>query len=261
MKADAAIEAVSDGRGGVRFPVLQSQAPLVLRRSHDEVYVVAAAGGPLGGDVLRLTITVGAGATLTVRSVAATVAQPSLPPAPSLMAITVVVGPGATFSWLPEPTVIADRAQHTVDMRVEAAADARVVLRDCLVLGRHGERGGAVTSNVSVDVGGTALLRQSIALDGADAVTAGPGVLAGARTLGTVLVVDPFWTDIAARPPATATSTFARLPLGGPGVLVTVLGSTTAQVVRELALGENELRQFQSPPRGLPLATRDTVVQ
>src|ERR1700721_2043243 len=68
VSAEAAIVASLDAASGItRLPVLRSQVPLVLRRTPDAVYLVGGAAGPLGGDVLSLSITVGPGAFLRVR--------------------------------------------------------------------------------------------------------------------------------------------------------------------------------------------------
>jgi len=50
VKASARIVACRGRDGSTRLPVLASQVPLVLRASGDVVRLVAAAGGPLGGD-------------------------------------------------------------------------------------------------------------------------------------------------------------------------------------------------------------------
>ena len=74
----AAAEIVAAGPAGTRLPVLASQAPLVLRRTPEAVYLVGGAAGPIGGDQLSLRITVGAGALLRLRTAAASIALPGL---------------------------------------------------------------------------------------------------------------------------------------------------------------------------------------
>ena len=60
------------------------------------------------------------------------------------------------------------------------------VLREIVVLGRHGERGGRYRGELSVDVGGHPLLAHRTLLDGADPVLCGPAGTAGARAVGTL---------------------------------------------------------------------------
>lgn len=245
MKATAAIDAVADGRGGTRLTTLRSQVPLVLRRAPDAVYLVGGAGGPLGGDELRLTIDVGAGATLVVRSVAATVVQPSAMPAESSYDVVVSVGPGATFVWEPEPTVVATGARHVMRMRVSAAGDARVLVREGIVLGRYGEAGGEVTTSVHVDVDGRPLLRQTFAFGGADRAARGAGVTAGHRAVGSVLLAEPGLSGVG----PSADDGVAVLPLAGPGVLVTALAQDSATLARRLDAGV-ERCSFRAVSRG-----------
>ena len=53
MRARASVLACVDGAGRTTLPRLQSQAPLLLRRTPGAVHLVGGAGGPLGGDDLR----------------------------------------------------------------------------------------------------------------------------------------------------------------------------------------------------------------
>src|SRR5580692_7692395 len=100
--ATASIEAVVGAGGVTRLPVLASQAPLVLRRTPESVYLVGGAAGPLGGDSLALRIAVGAGAFLRVRTAAASIALPGLDGLESELRVTVTVGAGGRLEYLPE---------------------------------------------------------------------------------------------------------------------------------------------------------------
>ncbi len=162
------------GPGGTtRLPVLRSQAPLVLRRTPGAVYLVGAAAGPLGGDQLSLRITVRAGASLSLRTVAASVALPGLDDAESVLTVTAAVEPGGSLEYLPEPVVVCDGARHATDIRVTLAEGASLVLRDELLLGRHGEQGGSYRNSLRVDYAGRPLLRQPLEVSGTDDATRG----------------------------------------------------------------------------------------
>ena len=167
--------------GFLRLPVQRSQAPLVLRRTADAVYLVSGAAGPLGGDTLELRIEVRAGATLRLRTVAAAVALPGRYGEESRLTVTATVGPGARLEYLPEPTVAADGARHRTEVTVRLAADATLLLRDEVLLGRHGERGGACRTRLAVDrdsaQGWRPLLRHELDVSGTDAASCGPAVL------------------------------------------------------------------------------------
>jgi urease accessory protein len=225
--------------GGTRVPVLRSAAPLVLRRTPDAVYLVGAAAGPLGGDQLSLRITVRAGACLRLRTVAASVALPGLDDAESVLAVTATVEAGGALEYLPEPVVVADGARHATDIRVTAGEGASLVLRDELILGRHGERGGSYRGRLRADYAGRPLLRQSLEVSGTDGVTAGPAVLAGHRACGLLLRAGQ---DVAggagsARPAPGADWRVAVMPLAaGPAVLVTALADDAVTLRRRLTL-------------------------
>ena len=151
VTARAEIIAEPGPGGTTRLPVLRSEVPLVLRRAFEAVYLVSAAATPLGGDCLELRIEVRAGAALCLRTVAASVALPGLDGGESLLTVTATVAAGGRLEYLPEPVVVADGARHATDIRVSVAEGGSLVLRDELILGRHGERGGAYRGSLRVD--------------------------------------------------------------------------------------------------------------
>jgi urease accessory protein len=230
MTATARIVAVADEDGVTRLPVLSSRVPLVLRRTPDAVYLVGGAAGPLGGDDLTLTIEVGDGAALKIRTAAASVALPGTTGAradadagawagaESVFRVHATVGAGARFEYLPEPVIVADGARHRVELRVTLAADATLLAREEIILGRHGERGGECVTRMRVDVDGVPLLRQEVTVSGTDEVSLGPAVLAGHRAFGSLLVID---ND---RPlTGMVGDGVAVMPLAGPGAIVTAV--------------------------------------
>jgi urease accessory protein len=222
MTATARIVAVADvdgnGNSVTRLPVLSSQVPLVLRRTPDAVYLVGGAAGPLGGDDLTLTIEVGDGAALRVRTAAASIALPGATGAESALRVHATVGTGARFEYLPEPVVIADGARHRTELRVTLAADATLLAREEVILGRHGERGGECVTRTLIDLDGTPLLRQEVTVNGTDAASLGPAVLAGHRAFGSVVLVGN-----GHRPPGMAGEGVAIMPLARQGTLVTAV--------------------------------------
>jgi urease accessory protein len=230
VTAEAAIVAAFDAASGsTRLPVLRSQVPLVLRRTPDAVYLVGGAAGPIGGDLLDLRIDVLAGAFLRVRTAAASIALPGPDGLESVLTVTVSVGPGAVFEYLPEPVVVSAGARHATIIRVTLAEGASLLLRDELLLGRHGEAGGAARSVLRVDYAGRPLLRQALEVCGTDSTSLGPAVLAGHRAVGNLLRVGP---EVGAGVGASqadqvayADTTVAVMPLAGPGVLITALAN------------------------------------
>jgi urease accessory protein len=230
--AAASIAAVAGPGGVTRLPVLASQVPLVLRRTPSAVYLVGGAAGPIGGDSLALGITVGPGAFLRVRSAAASIALPGLDGLESVLRVSVTVGEGGRFEYLPEPVVVTAGARHATLVSVTLAAGASLVLRDEVLLGRHGEAGGTARSVLQVCYAGRPLLRQSLSVSGSDPASRGPAVLAGHRAVGTLLQVSE--SEIAATP--LATPEVAVMPLAGPGVLVTALAHDAVSLRQRLTM-------------------------
>ena len=260
IHASASIVAILGAGGVTRLPVLSSQVPLVLRRTPDAVFVVGGAAGPIGGDELALRISVGAGAFLRVRTAAASIALPGPDGLESVLRVAVDVGAGGRLEYLPEPVVVSAGARHATIIRVTLADGASLLLRDELLLGRHGEAGGASRTELRVSYAGRPLLRQSLEVSGTDPADLGPAVLAGHRGVGTLLHVDPP-RDVrsagADNPTSVAGQTteapvgsggsvgsvgsvtgqpaVAVMPLAGPAVLVTALANDAVTLRRRLS--------------------------
>jgi urease accessory protein len=231
VRARARAVAESDGRGGTRLAVLRSEAPLVLRATPDALYLVGGAGGPLGGDDLTLEIEVGPGAELRVHTAAASVALPG--PAPSCVTVRATVAGGGALRWLPEPVVAAHGCDHHMTAVVTLEAGAGLTWREELVLGREGETPGSVVSCASIELDGAPLLRQELALGPRFPASAGPAVTAGARCVGSVVLVGP------GAPPAPVVlgDTAAVLPLAGGGAQVLAMASDALGLRRLLDAG------------------------
>jgi urease accessory protein len=240
VRAHAAVVADADGRGATRLSRIRSEAPLVLRAAPDALYLVGGAAGPLGGDDLTIDITVGAGASLTVRSSAATVTLAGTG-AESTVTVHAVVGEGAALRWMPEPTVVAARSRHRMTAQIEVAAGGRLEWWEELLLGRHGEPPGSVVSRLAIDVAGRPLLRHELALGAGHPGWDSPAVTGGVRAAGSVTRVDPCWLAtppaVVRPPPGVAVAT---LRLDGPGVQVVALAPDRLSLQRLLGAANNE---------------------
>jgi urease accessory protein len=244
MRAHARIVAEADGRGGTRLAVLKSEVPLVLRRTGPaEVHLVGGAAGPLGGDELHLSVEVGPGAGLTLRTVAASIALPARDGAPSRVQVRASVA--GHLAWLPEPLVAAAGCRHHVMSIVELDPDASLLWRDELVCGRHGEPGGNATVGTRVTRAGLPLLHHELSV-GPDAPGwDGPAVLGGARAAGSLLVVSPGWAGTG--PPAAQLlgPDAVLVPLAGPAMLATCTAADAHQVRVQLETVQRVTRTRQ----------------
>lgn len=227
----------------------RSAPPIVLRQTGpNRVHVVQAAGGPLGGDELALDVHLGAGASLQLRSAAATVVQAGHPPAAAQWTVVAALAAGAVLDWRPEPTVVCDGAELRSMVTVALQHRARAVLREEVVLGRAGQRGGRFTGELIVELDGAPLLAHTVLLDGADPVLEGPGGAGGARVAGMLAVVGE---EIGAPPQDAGERPGLRWmcsALDGPGWLLLVLGDRATDVTRLLDQVTASWSEFESPP-------------
>jgi urease accessory protein len=187
---------------------------------------------------------------LRVRTAAAAVALPGLDGLESVLTVTATVGMGGRLEYLPEPVVVAAGARHATDIRVRLAEGASLLLRDELILGRHGEPGGTTRTGLRVDYAGRPLLRQSLEVRGEDDASTGPAILAGHRAVGTLVLAGPLPPASGSAPGAVGSCcdraapareaasggmpTVAVMRLAGPGILVTALAGDAVTLRRRL---------------------------
>ncbi len=243
MRSSAAITTDLGADGRTRLVRLRSEAPQVLRPARPgpapplaacppaaaHVWLTAGAAGPVGGDRLTFQIDVGAGSALLLTQVAATLLLPAVDGALSRTEVRITVAEGGTLIWMPEPIIVASGADHVTDVQVELAADARFVLREEVLLGRHGETGGQIEQRLQVSRAGRPCYRQDLALGTPDAAT--PAISGAHRASGSLLVLDPGQ----AQPPGVRLPGLAAvLALAGGGSAVTALAADNLALRRHL---------------------------
>ncbi len=94
------------------------------------------AGGMTGGDHLAWGIEVGEGSRCAVVTQACEKVYRSQG-APATVAVTLKVGPGGRLDWLPQETILFDRARLKRTFRVDMAADGRLLAVEAVLLGRR----------------------------------------------------------------------------------------------------------------------------
>ena len=221
--------------------------PVVLRPTGpNRVHLVQAAGGPLGGDDLALDIHLRAGSSLQLRSAAATVVQAGHPPAAARWTVAAALAAGAVLDWRPEPTVVCDGAELHSSMTVALQRGSRAMLREVVVLGRAGQRGGRCHGALTVEYDGVPFLTHTLLLDGADPALAGPAGTGGARVVGMLTVAG----SGTGRPPQDAGEQpglrWACSALEGPGWLLLALGDRVTDTTRLLDQVTQDWSEFGS---------------
>ena len=236
--AGAAALSVCNGTGGrLVVDLLRSTGALAFRPTRWGAWLVGTAAHPLGGDRLAIEATVGEGCQLDVRSIGATVARRGPIDHPrSAMIVNAHVADHATLRWATEPGVAANGADHRSETEVLMSNTARLAWRDEFVLGRFGENPGTWRSHMSIIVDGNPILVSELAAGPAAAGWTSSAVLAGARAVSSMVVVDPNVHGAAAVEFVQGTSvTGTALPLTGAGVQFTTWGDRLADCRQLLA--------------------------
>jgi urease accessory protein len=108
-----------------------------------EAVIVNTAGGMTGGDRFDIDIAVAEDARLVVTTTAAEKIYRSLGP-DATVDVTLKVSPGGMLAWLPQETILFDRARLRRSIKVELVGNARLILAEAIVFGRT-DMGEAVT--------------------------------------------------------------------------------------------------------------------
>jgi urease accessory protein len=173
----------------------------------------------VGGDALTVDVEVGEGCALLLEDIGGTLAYPG-EGRRSAFDVRIRVAPGGSLTWRAHPFVIADGAAVDRSLMITLGAEAVLRLRETLVLGRSGERGGALRSALRARAGdGSPLLLEDLDLDGRRPV---PGLLGAHRVLDSVLMLG--------RRPAAGSAVPAGadvLHLEAPGALARAVADAT----------------------------------
>ena len=201
----SAVLVCENTRGRNQLTRMRSHGQFVLRPTipvddepwvhHDpaaaRVSLSAGAAGPLGGDHLRLQVRVGPGATLVLGEVSATLALPGPHGQASLVEIDVHLGEDATLVWLPQPIIAAAGCLHHQRVRIDAAASARLFLRERLLAGRHEESPGNILQELRLTRAQAPVLHTTFSVGDRVPGWDGPAVSGGNRAVGNMVIVDP----------------------------------------------------------------------
>jgi urease accessory protein len=158
-----------------------------------EAMIVNTAGGMAGGDRLELDFAVGPRARLLVTSAAAEKVYRTLG-SETIIAAKLHVAAGGELAWLPQETILFDRARLRRTIEVDLAADARLLLAEAVIFGRSG-MGETIAEGFWLDRwrvrrGGALLHAETVRLDGdVAAKLAQSAVARGGVAMATVLSV------------------------------------------------------------------------
>ncbi|KRR01317.1 urease accessory protein ureD [Bradyrhizobium jicamae] len=154
---------------------------------------VNTAGGIAGGDRFDIDIRAGEGARLILTTAAAEKVYRAPGPAAELT-IALKAEAGAHLSWLPQETILFDRARIIRRIDIDLAESASLLLCEIVVFGRaamgetmqHGE----FIDRWRLHRGGRLVFAETVRLDGdIGAKLARPAVAKGGVAIGTALIV------------------------------------------------------------------------
>ncbi|MCC8970928.1 urease accessory protein UreD [Bradyrhizobium brasilense] len=207
--AAAATFAANRAQGAVRFGVhlkdgatrrgdLHESGSLRVRFPSPEddglsAMFVNTAGGIAGGDRFEIAVAAGEGARLTLTTAAAEKVYRA-PAAAARLDIALTVAAGAHLAWLPQETILFDRARIHRGFDIDLAEGASLLLCEIVVFGRAamGEtmRHGEFVDRWRMRRGGRLVFAETIRLDGEiGEKLARPAIAGGGCAIGTALIV------------------------------------------------------------------------
>lgn len=205
----SAIFAANRAQGAVRFDVrcddgvtrrgvLHESGSLRVRFPSPEddglsAVFVNTAGGIAGGDRFDVAISAGEGARLTLTTAAAEKVYRATD-APARLDISLKAEHGARLAWLPQETILFDRARISRRIDIDLAEAASLLLCEIVVFGRTamGERmeRGEFVDHWRLRLGGRLVFAETVRLDGEiGAKLARSAVAKGGAAIGTALIV------------------------------------------------------------------------
>lgn len=189
--------AVAARGGATRLSNLYQEgcARIRLPRSHGaplEAVLVNTAGGLTGGDVLEWAAEAGPGARLSVTTQACERVYRALGH-DAKVTTRLTAGEGARIDWLPQETILFDRARLDRRFEVDLAPGATLFAIEAVVLGRHamGEaaRAAQLTDRWQIRREGRLIHAEATVLDGSDMARDGLSLLAGSGTFATLIYI------------------------------------------------------------------------
>jgi urease accessory protein len=164
--------------------------PRMIRRQGRSVDIALVAGRAmlLPADRVRIRVSVGEGCILRLVDIGGLVVygREGAADEASQWHARVDLAAHAHLTWDGLPTVITDAGVLTRSLTVRLASDASAMLRETLVLGRAGERGGRLAAETDAADAVGPILRESLEVTGADPV---PGILGAERVVDSILAL------------------------------------------------------------------------
>jgi urease accessory protein len=222
---------------GYQGGCLKFRLPNSAPREAPCAVLLNTSGGLAGGDRLIQRVDWSAGSTAIVTSQAAEKIYRAID-GPATIDTRLHVGAGARAEWLPQESIIFDRARLVRDTQVRLAADADFLGIEAVVLGRTAMdevvASGLLSDRWRIWREGRLIYADALRLDGRiDELMQRPAIGAGARAMAVIII---------ARPAAAKLLEPLRLALGGARGTAAASSWNGMTVVRLLAVDGAILR-------------------
>jgi urease accessory protein len=210
-----------------------------------EAVLINSSGGVTGGDRLDWGFEAGEGTQLTLTTQACEKIYKASAGTADI-ATRISVGAGSRVDWLPQETILFDRASLSRSLEVDLAPDARFLAVEAVLLGRKamGEavHAGLFRDRWRVRSGGRLVHAENLALaDDVARLAARPATLGGAAAFATVLYAAPDCEAMLSKLRAMLA------PVVWAGVSHYRVGDRDKLVVRVVAADGFELRKILMP--------------
>lgn len=162
--------------------------------THPQAVVINTGGGLAGGDRIQQEIDIGECAEATVATQASERVYRALGDATTKVDVRLSLAETARLDWLPQETILFDRARLARSIEADMAASARLIIAETIIFGRTamGEtvRTGLLHDRWRIRRGGNLVFAENIRLEGPIAETLSAAATAGgAHIVSTLLAV------------------------------------------------------------------------
>lgn len=244
MRSCVEIHAECDAQGRTHLTRLWAEGALGVRKTGDtHVHLVGTAAGPIGADSIHVSITVGAGARLSVEGVAATIALQGAVLGAGELRQSIVLAKNARLHLALPALIVTRDAMVSSRTEITACASAELVVIEQVSLGRFKESGGQWAGRMLADVDGNPILRQTQTSESVLLVLAqeSEDAFAGGAIVSRLELGSP----MAELPTINTHGNAMVAVLEGGGALHTSVGQT-------LALAHRDLRELEQMNQAAP---------
>ncbi|MBU4527629.1 MAG: urease accessory protein UreD [Hoeflea sp.] len=178
-----------EGSARIRIPRVQPGSPL-------EAVLINTAGGLTGGDIMDWVFEAGEGAAMVLATQACEKTYKAQGTSEAVVSVRLKLGPASSLAWLPQETILFDRARLTRSIEVDMAAGSRLLMVEPVVFGRLAMKEAVIEGQFRdrwrIRHGGHLLHAEDMRLGPniADTLTRG-AVTGGGLAIATVLMIAP----------------------------------------------------------------------